>query len=167
MAESSKRAGPTSSSEPTIVVRPLVAADFSAACRLLAELGRPAVTPDTEDRVRDVFETHIAAGDTASLVAQRGEHVIGLLSLHIRERLSQPAPEAWIPDFVVTEPEQGRGAAQALLARAIEIARERGCHRLVLESHYHRKRAYRFYEREGFADVGKCFSLSLMSPQNP
>ena len=86
------------------------------------------------------------------------------MSLHIRQRLSQPVPEAWIPDFVVTEKEHGRGAAQALMARATELARERGCYRLVLESHYHRQRAYRFYAREGFADVGKCFSLSLVPP---
>jgi GNAT superfamily N-acetyltransferase len=164
MAESSKRAGPASQTEGAIVVRPLAAADFSVACQLLAELGRPAVTPETEEHVRGVFQQHVAAGDTASLVAHREGRVIGLLSLHFRERLSQPAPEAWIPDFIVTESEQGRGAARALLARAIELARERGCHRLVLESHYHRKRAYRFYEREGFAEVGKCFSMPLVPP---
>jgi GNAT superfamily N-acetyltransferase len=148
-------------------VRHLASADFPAACALLAELGRPAVTAESTERIRGLFERHLNAADTVSLIALRDGHAIGLLSLHIRERLSQPAPEAWIPDFVVTASEQGKGAAQALMGRAIELARERGCYRVVLESHYHRQRAYRFYERESFADVGKCFSLPLNPPPKP
>ena len=50
--------------------------------------------------------------------------------------------------------------------RAMELARRRGCYRVVLESHYHRQRAYRFYAREGFADVGKCFSFPLVPPRD-
>jgi GNAT superfamily N-acetyltransferase len=88
-----------------------------------------------------------------------------MLSLHFRQRLSQPVPEAWIPDFIMVEREHGGGAVQALMGRAVELARERGCYRLVLELHYHRQRAYRFYAREGFADVGKCFSLQLLPPE--
>ncbi|HEY1602044.1 MAG TPA: GNAT family N-acetyltransferase [Pirellulales bacterium] len=148
-----------------IIVRPLVADDFATACALLAELGRPAVTPQTREQVRRTFEQHVSAADTASLIAERNGQPIGMLSLHFRQRLSQPVPEAWIPDFIVVEKEHGGGAAQALMGCAVELARERGCHRLVLESHYHRQRAYRFYAREGFADVGKCFSLQLLPPE--
>ncbi len=119
------------------------------------------VTADTRSRIQEVFERHLANSETASLIALRDGRAIGMLSLHFRERLSQPAPEAWIPDFVVAADEQGRGAAQALMNRAIEMAHKRGCHRVVLESHYHRQRAYRFYAREGFSDVGKCFLLPL------
>jgi GNAT superfamily N-acetyltransferase len=154
----------TTGRDGPIVIRPLVLADFSAASRLLVELGRPAATPETVERLRAAFEHHVADADTASLMAERDGQPIGLLTLHFRERLSQAAPEAWIPDLIVTESEHGRGAAQALVARAIELARGRGCHRLLLESHYHRQRAYRFYAREGFADVGKCFSMSLLPP---
>ncbi len=150
------------SDQQPIIVRPLASADFDAAAALLAELGRPAVTAATAAQIRARFERHLAAPETLSLVAARGTRVIGLMSLHIRERLAQPEPEAWIPDFIVTAAEQGHGAADALLARAKELAREHGCYRIVLASYYHRQRAYRFYEREGFADVGKCFSMPLL-----
>jgi GNAT superfamily N-acetyltransferase len=160
MAETDK--SPSGAGE--ILVRSMNADDFPAACRLLAELGRPAPTEETQSHVRSVFERHLANADTASLIALRDGRAVGLLSLHIRERLSQPLPEAWIPDFVVTADEQGHGAAQLLMHRAMEVARERGCYRVVLESYYHRQRAYRFYAREGFADVGKCFSFPLNRP---
>jgi GNAT superfamily N-acetyltransferase len=50
----------------------------------------------------------------------------------------------------------------ALLRRAMALARERGCHRLTLESGHHRQRAHRFYAREGMTDAGKYFILDLL-----
>ncbi|HVU88106.1 MAG TPA: GNAT family N-acetyltransferase [Pirellulales bacterium] len=160
MAETDK----ASSGAAAIEVRSMSVDDFPAVCRLLTELGRPAPTDETLPQVRRVFERHLASADTSSLIALRDGAAVGLLTLHFRERLSQPVPEAWIPDFVVTADEQGRGAAHLLMHRAMELARARGCHRVALESHYHRHRAYRFYAREGFTDVGKCFSLPLDPP---
>jgi GNAT superfamily N-acetyltransferase len=144
-----------------IVVRAAKEADFPAVCALLAELGRPEVTPTSEDAVRSIYLRHIAEPGSAALIAEREGRAIGFIALHIRERLSQSRPEAWVPDLIVTATEHGRGAAQALVTRAIEIAREHGCYRLALESHYHRQRAHRFYEREGFTDAGKCFYIAL------
>ncbi|MBI2825290.1 MAG: GNAT family N-acetyltransferase [Planctomycetia bacterium] len=144
-----------------VQIRTATIADFPSVCELLAELGRPAVTAATEARGRAIYNQHLAADDATGLIAERGGRPVGFLSLHFRERLSQPAPEAWIPDLVVTQAEHGRGAAQELLARAVELARSRGCYRLVLESHYHRERAHRFYLREGFTDAGKCFVMPL------
>jgi len=144
-----------------VVIRAATEADFAAVCALLAELGRPQVSPATEPGVRGIYLRHIANPNSAALIAERDGRAIGFVALHIRERLSQPSPEAWVPDLIVTASEHGRGAAQALVEGALKIARERGCHRLALESHYHRQRAHRFYEREGFTDAGKCFYIKL------
>lgn len=144
-----------------IVVRPVGRADFAAVSALLAELGRPAVTPEREAAARAVFNRHVAAPDTASLLAERDGVPVGFLALHFRERLNQVTPDAWIPDLIVTEREQGGGTARALFHRAVELARARGCHRLVLESGHRRRRAHRFYQREGMADAGKYFAMPL------
>lgn len=144
-----------------IVVRPVGVDDFAAVSALLAELGRPAVTPEREDAARAVFARHVAAPDTASLLAERDGVPIGFLALHFRERLNQVAPDAWIPDLIVTAREHGGGAAGALFRRAVELARARGCYRLVLESGHSRRRAHRFYQREGMTDAGKYFAMPL------
>lgn len=144
-----------------LTVRPIAETDFAAVSALLAELGRPAVTPDSEEAARAVFRRHVAAADTASLLAERDGVPVGFLSLHFRERLNHPTPDAWIPDLIVTAREWGGGAARALFARAVEQARARACHRLVLESGYSRQRAHRFYEREGMTDAGKYFVMML------
>jgi PhnO protein len=144
-----------------LVVRRVEPRDFDAVSALLAELGRPAPTPETADALRETFQEHLADPNVESLVAERGGDLIGFCSLLLRPRLNFATLEAWIPDLVVTEREHGTGVAVALFGRALEIARARRCHRFTLESGYHRLRAHRFYEREGMKDLGKYFLMDL------
>jgi (aminoalkyl)phosphonate N-acetyltransferase len=144
-----------------LVVRQILEGDFEAVSGLLEELGRSSITPESEAATRQVFARHVADPNTASLIAERGSRPVGFLSLHFRERFNEPTRQAWIPDLIVTEDERGSGAAVMLFDRAIELARQRGCHSLTLESGYQRQRAHRFYEREGMRDAGKYFVMKL------
>jgi len=135
--------------------------DFAAVTALLAELGNPALSGETEAAVRSVFLRHVHASDTASVLIERDGVAIGVLTMHIRERLNRLVPEAWIPNFVVTEQERGTGAAQILFHHACDVARARGCYRVVLESNYPLTRGHRFYLREGMTDAGKYFTMKL------
>jgi GNAT superfamily N-acetyltransferase len=148
-----------------LIVRPVRGADYEDVSRLLAELGRPAPDGATEGLTRAVFERHVASDRTASLIALRDGSAVGVLVLEFRERLNWTTPEAWVPDLVVTEAEHGRGAGPALFRRAVELARARGCHRITLESGDHRRRAHRFYVREGMTDAGKYFIMDLTRPR--
>ena len=109
-----------------------------------------------------IFQRHLAASDTASFIAERDGVPIGILTMHIRERLNRVLPEAWVPDFIITAREQGSGVAQRLFRHACRIARQRGCYRIVLESNYPLSRAHRFYLREGMTDAGKYFTMRLI-----
>lgn len=142
-------------------VRRVEPEDFEAVSTLLAELGRPKVTEDRRAAAREVFTRHVGSADVESHVVTRDGQPIGFLSMHLRERLNQATMEAWVPDFIVTEDEHGSGAARLLFSRAVEVARERGCHRLVLESGHTRKRAHRFYEREGMTHTGRTYAMHL------
>ena len=135
--------------------------DFAPCARLLAELGRPAPTPDTEAAMRDLYERHIARKDTASLVAETDGKIIGFLSLVFREQLNRTRPQAWIPDLIVTEGSRGLGAGRALLERAFALAKERGCWSVTLESGYQRTAAHQLYKSAGMKDEGFYFLLPL------
>jgi len=150
-----------------LVIRFVKVADFDAVSRLLVELGRPAPTPETRADFRETFARHVASAAKASLLAERNGMPVGVLILQFRERLNWPTPEAWIPDLIVTEREHGTGVAAALLRRAVALARDRGCHRLCLESGYQRYRAHRFYLREGLTDAGKYFTIELPPLPDP
>jgi GNAT superfamily N-acetyltransferase len=143
-------------------VRPATAEDFRAVCGLLAELGRPTVGDGTSDACRAAYMADLgdAAADHLIALDDRGA-AIGFVSLHYRRRLNQPTLEAWLPDLVVNERARGAGAGRALLAEAERRARERGCHRLALESGYARTRAHGVYVAAGMTDGGKYFTKDL------
>ena len=145
-----------------ITVREARPEDWPAVAALLAELGRPeALGTALEDDLREVYERYLAHPDTVALVAEVDGRVLGFCDVEFRTRLNFAEPQAWIPDLVVAEGDRSRGAGQALLARAEEIARKRGCWGMSLESATWRDRAHAFYVREGWTDSGKAFTKPL------
>lgn len=142
-------------------VRCAAPGDFLRVAALLAELGRPGLTPDTTDKAQAVYERHVADTNTASMVAEIDGEIIGFLSLVFRERLNCVQPQAWIPDLIVTEAARGRGASKALLTAAFEAAREFGCDRVTLESGYARTVAHRVYGAAGMNNSGYFFERAL------
>jgi GNAT superfamily N-acetyltransferase len=146
---------------PQITIRSAAPGDFYAVTELLAELGRPRVTGDVREIAREVYLRHVARADTASLVAEVDGEVVGFMSLEFRDRLNRTTPQAWIPDLIVTEARRGIGAGKALLLRGFQIARERGCGSVTLESGYNRKVAHEVYRAVGMVELGLFFDKPL------
>ena len=139
--------------------------DFEAVSQILADLGgsRPAVTAETEDDCRAVFEAQIFDTNSHHIVAEtESGGVVAFLSLHFRTRLNWPTEEAWVPDLYVAPQVRRQGIGRALLEEAEARARDRGCHGLQLESAYHRAEAHYMYRQFGMRDDGKAFSKSYV-----
>jgi GNAT superfamily N-acetyltransferase len=136
--------------------------DWPGVSTLLAQLGRPDVR-DTADEAaaRSVFEAYLRRPDTVALVADHDGRVVGFLDMEYRTRLNFTSPQAWIPDLVVDEDSRSGGIGRALITRAEELARSRGCWGMSLESATWRKRAHAFYAREGWEDTGRAFNKVL------
>ena len=145
-----------------MVVREARPQDWPAVSSLLAELGRPDVRGAPEEAAaREVFEAYLGRDDVAAIVAEVDGQVAGFVDIEYRTRLNFTRAQAWIPDLIVTEAGRSRGVGAALLARAEELARARGCWGMSLESASWRERAHAFYLREGWDDSGKAFTKSL------
>jgi GNAT superfamily N-acetyltransferase len=145
------------------MIRPATVEDWPAVAGLLVELGRDvsssaAANPSYVIR----FGGHLARRETRTLVAQAADGtVLGFLDLEFRQRLGHPRPQAWVNDFVVTEPARGQGVGGALMAHAEDLARRRGCFRMSLETSAWRLETHRFYERKGWTDKGTWFVKPL------
>ena len=135
--------------------------DFDGVTTLLARLGRP--SPAAGSSQAPCVRSSSATSPRSGRGEPRRRDAAGVRHRVLLDPPPSPAeltprPEAWIPDLIVTEREHGRGAAVALFARAVEIAKDAACHRLTLESGYHRVRAHRFYGREGMTDARQVSS---------
>jgi GNAT superfamily N-acetyltransferase len=142
--------------------------DWPAVAALLAELGRPDVLgSDEEVAAERVYLHYLARDDAVALVVEDDGRVIGFCDLEFRQWLNFMQPQAWIPDLIVAEADRSRGAGAALLQRAEELAVERNCWAMTLESANWRTRAHAFYEREGWTDDAKSFTKILGDFQWP
>lgn len=148
--------------ERGVEIRPIEAtdADFDAATRLLAELGRPAPAEERMAAVRRTYDAHVSRGATGSLIARESDGTpIGFISLELRQPFYTSAPQAWIPDLIVTEGARGRDIGAALLDAAFAEADRRGAYAVALESGHHRSVAHRLYLGAGMQDVGSFLTL--------
>lgn len=134
-------------------------ADFDASTRLLAELGRPSPREEQLPALRRTYAAHVARPDTGSMLALLDGVGVGFVSLAFRHPFFLPAPQAWIPDLLVTEAARGKRIGAALLEAAFEASVRRGAYAAALESGSHRAVAHRLYETAGMVDVGTYWTL--------
>jgi len=148
--------------DPSAEIRPIVDddADFEATTRLLAELGRPTPSEERLPALRRTYAAHVASSDTASLLAVLDGSAVGFVSLEFRHPFFMTAPQAWIPDLIVTESARGRDIGAALLNGAFSEAIDRRAYAAALESGHQRQVAHRLYTAAGMADVGSFFTLA-------
>ena len=134
--------------------------DFEASTRLLAELGRPSPTDEKLPALRRTYASHVGRADTGSMLAFLDGLPVGFVSLEFRQPFFLPAPQAWIPDLLVTESVRGRKVGAALLEAAFEESIRRGAYAVALESGSHRMVAHRLYDTAGMVDVGSYWTLA-------
>ena len=134
-------------------------ADFEAVTRLLAELGRPAPAEEKLPALRRTYAEHVRRSTTGSRLALLDGTPVGFISLELRQPFFTTAPQAWIPDLIVTEPARGRDIGAALLDAAFAEAAARGAYAAALESGHQRATAHLLYTAAGMSDVGSFFTL--------
>lgn len=141
-----------------VVVREATADDAAAVASLLAELGYP-WTPEV---VAERLAALNAVGNTA-LVAQRGDDVVGVLTLSVMLVLHRPRPVGRISAFVVNERCRGQGIGRTMVAAAERHLAGRGCGLVEVTSNRRREEAHAFYERLGYERTSYRFAKPLES----
>jgi GNAT superfamily N-acetyltransferase len=149
-------------------VRPARPEDWPAVAGLLVELGRGVAAGTAEDATHQMqFTGHLRRIDSVTLVADDAGEVVGVVDMEYHQRLGDHRPQARVNDLVVTGAARGQGAGTALLSRAEELARKRGCFRMALVTAGWRADAVAFYEREGWANYGEWFVKPLADDVDP
>ena len=155
-------------SSPEIQVRFAVPEDWEPVAALLVELGRGVASGTADDPThRQAFAGHLRQIGNVTLVAECAGEVVGVVDMEYHQRLGDHRPQARVNDVVVTEGARGAGVGTALLRRAEELARKRGCFRMALVTAKWRESSAAFYEREGWAEYGGWFVKPLVDDVTP
>jgi GNAT superfamily N-acetyltransferase len=152
----------------SVVVRPARPDDWPAVAGLLVELGRGVAAGTAEDATHHLqFAGHLRRLDNVTLVAEDDGAVVGVIDMEYHQRLGDHRPQARVNDLVVTAVARSSGVGRALLERAEELARKRGCFRMSLVTASWRNRTIAFYRRERWSDYGTWFVRSLIDDVAP
>jgi GNAT superfamily N-acetyltransferase len=141
------------------LLRALSTDDVEAVTRLLAELGRPAPTPERMPAVERTFAQLLRARDQRSLLAEIDGAVAGVVVAELRRPFYVLEPQLWISELVVTEPARGRGIGRQLLAKALANAANDDAYGASITSASTRPAAERLLRAAGFEDVGAGYLL--------
>ncbi|MFI7006090.1 GNAT family N-acetyltransferase [Streptomyces sp. NPDC050145] len=146
-------------------LRPATRADLPVVLALLADEDR-VVDPATVV-VTEAYERAFAAIDADPrnemlVLVEPGGTVVGCLQATYIPGLGKGGAERALIEAVrIRADRRGSGLGRALMSRAIERARERGCALVQLTSNKQRTEAHRFYAGLGFARSHDGFKLPL------
>jgi GNAT superfamily N-acetyltransferase len=105
---------------------------------------RPQLAADYRGKMAAIF----ASGGEMCVVEDEGR-VVGVAVFRCFEN-THVGRKFYVDDLVTDESFRSNGVGHALLACLEQLARQRGCPGLELDSGTHRTRAHQFYFREGF-----------------
>jgi len=130
---------------------------------LLYELGRPKPQKDSEVKeFKKMIKTYISNPDKRIFVAETNDDaIVGMVSIMMLPRLNQVNFEMYVPELMVLKKYQRCGIGKKLVESCIEFGKQKGSHRIRLESGNQRREAHEFYKKSGFDQSSLSFTKNL------
>jgi len=113
----------------------------------------------SSDYVTDI--EHVPAQILKLVVRDRAGAQVARASLVLISNEMNPRPYGLLEDVFVREDDRGSGLGTRLVEQVVDLARERGCYKLIATSRYSRPRVHALYLRVGFLDHGKEFRMDF------
>lgn len=141
-----KKLARPSLSETAMEIRKALNVDADVISNLLNQLGYQ-ISPKL---IQEKLEIFGSSTTDAVLVAQDGDDIIGVISLHVLELFHQPGRLGRITSLVVDDAFRGQGVGAMLVSAADVFFAEQRCIRAEVTSGNHRAQAHKFYRQQGY-----------------
>jgi PhnO protein len=109
----------------------------------------------------DSFELVLEEPNSFVFVLDDGQKLVGFVAYSIRRVVRYPKPIAELEELFVSPELRGQGWGAKLLEFVTGEAKDKGCYRMYIESHYQHEVAHKLYEKLGFANYGFHFVKNL------
>ena len=113
------------------------------------------------ENLKNTFLKGLLAADQYYFIARTNNDIFGFASLTIKNNLWQEGLIAHIDELVVDKNYRRKGIGSSLIEKLCEIAEQKGCKKIELDSAFHRKEAHEFYEKHNFNNRAYLFSKDL------
>lgn len=134
-----------------LIIRAAELADATDIVRLIAEL---AATDSEHSPITEAYvATYLSSATSKILLAERQNHVVGLLSYSLRPDLYHAAASCLIEELIVQEGVRGQGVGSALLAELLTRLATLDCAEVSVATMPTNTRAIKFYRRHGLAEA--------------
>ncbi|OGD83052.1 hypothetical protein A2165_00585 [Candidatus Curtissbacteria bacterium RBG_13_40_7] len=124
-----------------------------------------------QDQIYRVKELHseakkiltdlISADHCDIVVAKDKDNIIGSTFLFYMPIPAHGRPYCFLEGMVVDKKFRGKGIGSNLLKKALEVARQKHCYKMIFTSGFDRKEIHNFYEKSGFKKWGLEFRMDL------
>ena len=151
-SDTSKRKSMSSEEIVPLHFRPLATTDRESIFQLLSQLTKAPLLPQTlfSQRVKEITcnpDHTILVVEDRLHTTTNNNHLVASGTLLIERKLLRDAGlVGHIEDVVVDQKVRGRGIGEKLVKRLMEVAREKGCYKVVLDCS---EENIRFYEKCG------------------
>ncbi|WP_425800901.1 GNAT family N-acetyltransferase [Desulfitobacterium sp. Sab5] len=114
-----------------------------------------------KNKLMDVLSFGLRSSEYEYLCAVLHGKVVGFCALAVVHSFWQEGCIAYVIAMVVDQEVRGCGIGTALMDKAADLSRLKGCKKLELDSAFHREGAHLFYETIGFSKRAFLFSKDL------
>jgi len=127
--------------------------DIHSLCELLATLfTQEAEFNSDRDAQIQGLKSIIENEDVGDIfVVRDNNNIIAMVNILYTVSTALGTRVGILEDMVVSSEGRGLGIGSKLLEKALEFARERGCHRITLLTDHDNEIAHRFYQKHGFS----------------
>jgi len=127
--------------------------DIPSLCELLATLfTQEAEFNSDRDAQIQGLKSIIENEDVGDIfVVRDNNNIIAMVNILYTVSTALGTRVGILEDMVVSSEGRGLGIGSKLLEKALEFARERGCHRITLLTDHDNEIAHRFYQKHGFS----------------
>ncbi len=143
----------------SITVRPAERKDFGRVLMLFKQLWPGKALNRKRQEV--IYQAMQKSDGYELLCAERESRVVGFASVSIQYNFWQEGSIAHITTMIVDKTCRKQGIGSRVIGEIQEIARNRGCGNIELESAFHRLQAHSFYEKMGFDKRAFFFSKNV------
>lgn len=157
-----------------LTIRKAQSGDFEAFCTLVREVdalhfkkeARVFQDPGEPPRPREYYESVLASEEKDLFLADQDGVCVGYLQMELKRSPKEisilvPQEHAWVSDLVVAQTHRRRGVGRALMAKAREWSRGKGCRQMRLTVFEFNSDALEFYESEGLKTLNRTLIQEL------